>query len=117
MDRAKSKKIRNIRVIITNLFMCLSVIVIVFVLMIIEGMINKKKDMYIVSGVFLFGSIAYGIMMMLLYVFSFGEIEGPMLAAYNRYMISYVLFGALVNSIVSNKFSNSCNLASMESPN
>ena len=35
MDRAKSKKIRNIRVIITNLFMCLSVVVIVFVLMMI----------------------------------------------------------------------------------
>lgn len=35
MDRAKSKKIRNIRVIITNLFMCFSVVVIVFVLMMI----------------------------------------------------------------------------------
>ena len=35
MDRAKSKKIRNIRVIATNLFMCFSVIVIVFVLMMI----------------------------------------------------------------------------------
>lgn len=33
MDRAKSKRIRNIRVIATNLFMSLSVIVIVFILM------------------------------------------------------------------------------------
>ncbi len=35
MDRAKSKKIRNIRIIATNIFMCLSVFVIVFVLMMI----------------------------------------------------------------------------------
>lgn len=68
-------------------------VLIVFVLMIIEGIINKNKNMYIVSSVFLFGSIAYALMMLLLYVFSFGKIEGPMLAAYNRYMISYVFFG------------------------
>lgn len=35
MDRAKSKKIRNIRVIATNIFMCISVVAIVFVLMMI----------------------------------------------------------------------------------
>ncbi len=35
MDRAKSKKIRNIRIIATNIFMCLSVIAIVFVLMLV----------------------------------------------------------------------------------
>ena len=35
MDRAKSKKIRNIRVIATNIFMCISVVVIVFILMLI----------------------------------------------------------------------------------
>jgi hypothetical protein len=35
MDRVKPKKIRNIRVIATNLFMCLSVVVIVFILMMI----------------------------------------------------------------------------------
>ena len=68
-------------------------VLIVFVLMIIEGIINKNKKMYIVSSIFLFGSIAYALMMLLLYMFSFGEIEGPMLAAYNRYMISYVFFG------------------------
>ena len=35
MDRAKSKKIRNLRIIATNLFMCASVIIIVFVLMMV----------------------------------------------------------------------------------
>lgn len=35
MDRAKSKKIRNIRVIATNIFMSLSVVAIVFVLMLV----------------------------------------------------------------------------------
>lgn len=35
MDRAKSKKIRNIRVIATNIFMCISVVVIVFILMLV----------------------------------------------------------------------------------
>ena len=35
MDRAKQKKIRNIRVILTNIFMSISVVAIVFVLMLI----------------------------------------------------------------------------------
>ena len=35
MDRARQKKIRNIRVIATNIFMSISVVAIVFVLMLI----------------------------------------------------------------------------------
>ena len=35
MDRAKAKKMRNIRVIATNIFMSISVVAIVFVLMLV----------------------------------------------------------------------------------
>jgi hypothetical protein len=54
---------------------------------------GMKKHAWTLPFVYLFGSFGYAFAMLLLYVFCFGEKEGPALASFDRYMISYLLTG------------------------
>lgn len=54
---------------------------------------KSKIEGFMVSGVYLFGACAYVFAMMLLYMFSFGSYEGPTLASFDRYMLTYIYIG------------------------
>lgn len=51
---------------------------------------EKKKEIMVVITL-LIGFLGYAILMLLLYIYSFGSIEGPTLASFDRYMSTYVL--------------------------
>lgn len=51
-----------------------------------------KKDFLNLESIIIFGSIGYAFIMLTLYVFNFGEIEGPNIASYDRYMDTYLIF-------------------------
>lgn len=67
------------------------------VLLVLLGIVYKEiKNTISVSIVYFFGSIAYAFLMLLLYCFSFGENEGPIIASFNRYMIAYLFIGLCI---------------------
>ena len=53
---------------------------------------ENKKSLLTLMGVFLLGTIGYIVLMLILYVFAFGMLEGPVLASFDRYMSTYILF-------------------------
>jgi len=55
------------------------------IIVLLKNQNNRKRNASI-FGLIILASIAYAILMMLLYVFCFGEIEGPILASYDRYL-------------------------------
>ena len=55
-------------------------------------LLRKSKHFY-VPLLYLLGSIAYSVVMLLLYMFPFGSFEGPTLASFNRYLFSYLYLG------------------------
>ena len=54
---------------------------------------HKIKGSYKYTFVYLFGGIAYSFAMLLLYIFSFNDFEGPLLASYERYLGTYIYLG------------------------
>jgi len=50
-----------------------------------------RKEIIIVGVILILGSIGYAFAMMILYATSFGEIEGPALASFDRYMGTYLM--------------------------
>ena len=63
-------------------------------LLVIYIIVNKKiknKYLYPLEITLLIGYFGYMLMMLLLYVYSFGPYEGPSLASFDRYMCSYLL--------------------------
>lgn len=69
--------------------------IITIVLLYVLWSLNKKtisKQQIILIGITLtLGYIGYSFVMLILYVFSFGPIEGPSLASFERYMPTFVL--------------------------
>ena len=68
------------------------------VLFLIFFYLNKEKfknneEISILSGFFI-GTLGYIFIMLNMYVFSFGSREGPLLASYDRYMGTYIIFMA-----------------------
>ena len=64
--------------------------ILIFIYKIIKDKVDSKKYiLYVIT--LIIGYFGYALLMLLLYVYSFGEIEGPMLASYDRYMSSYIL--------------------------
>lgn len=53
---------------------------------------SKRRGLDL-AVIYIAGSIGYGAMMLMLYVSSFGAIEGPPLASFDRYMIAYLYYG------------------------
>lgn len=55
---------------------------------VVVGIQNKSKRKLIIATISIIALAAtgYALIMMLLYVFCFGEVEGPMLASYDRYL-------------------------------
>lgn len=68
-------------------------LIITTLLITITSYTYKLKDFYKYSLVYLFGGIGYAFAMLLLYIFSFNDLEGPMLASYERYMGTYIYLG------------------------
>lgn len=65
----------------------------------------KKSLIY--SLIYLFGSLAYALTMLMLYTMSFGPIDGPELMCFSRYLNTYILFGfAILIFIISLTFNN-----------
>lgn len=57
--------------------------------------LNKKdnrKPLIFLMILFLIGAVGYMALMLILYVFAFGIYEGPVLASFDRYMCTYILF-------------------------
>ena len=65
-----------------SLFLCVMLFVIL-----------RKKEGLFVSGVYFLGAAGYALVMYLSYIFSFGPSEGPQLASFDRYMITYLYIG------------------------
>ena len=59
-------------------------------------LIINKKDKIEHIIVYILGAIGYAFLMMLLYMYSFNDVEGINLASYVRYMSTYVLTGQLL---------------------
>ncbi|MDO4499701.1 MAG: hypothetical protein Q4B60_00335 [Erysipelotrichaceae bacterium] len=53
----------------------------------------KDHKKWSISISYLLGSAGYALAMMLLYCFCFGPSEGPQLASFDRYLITYLFFG------------------------
>lgn len=54
--------------------------------------LEKRKFIEVIITLII-GSFGYAFVMLILYVFSFGEVEGLALASFNRYMPTYILIG------------------------
>lgn len=54
---------------------------------------NNLKESLLVSVTYVIGIIGYAITMMMLYTYSFGSYEGPMLASFERYINTYLYLG------------------------
>lgn len=61
--------------------------------------IKKRKFIELMITLFI-GSIGYFLVMLILYVFSFGEVEGLALASFNRYMPTYLLIGLSISYMI-----------------
>ncbi|MBR3168137.1 MAG: hypothetical protein IKF18_05595 [Erysipelotrichaceae bacterium] len=66
------------------------VVITAVLLLVLAGVKRKNVEL---SVIYFLGSFGYAAMMLMLYVSSFGEIEGPPLASFDRYMIAYLYFG------------------------
>lgn len=66
---------------------------------ILKENLKKKLASLIIYDI---GAIGYAFGMLLLYVFAFGNYEGPILASYERYMSSYILAGVIFLLLVYN---------------
>lgn len=59
-----------------------------------------KNQIYGIGSMIFVGFIGYAATMLILYMFSFGEVEGPALASYDRYMSTFVLAIMLIFFII-----------------
>lgn len=57
------------------------------------SVISKQKTLIMQGTMYFLGGLGYAYAMLLSYVFSFGYLEGPSLAMYDRYMSTYIIFG------------------------
>ncbi len=56
----------------------------------------QKNEILILDSLLAMGSAAYAFTMLLLYIYCFGAVEGPLTASYKRYMASYLAGWAAV---------------------
>lgn len=85
----------NITSCLINLTFVKSIILIVIIMYITYNYGKKyidKKDFLNLESIIILGSVGYAFIMLTLYVFNFGEIEGPNIASYDRYMDTYIIF-------------------------
>lgn len=62
--------------------------------------LRDKKKIFFTPVVYLIGLIGYAIAMMLLYVLAFGIDEAPVLASFDRYMMSYLYVGITLTVMI-----------------
>lgn len=91
IDALFNKSILNSNLNITYVQFIIIVIFILVLLVFSKKEVEEKKKISAVLISLLIGFAGYAVLMLLLYVYSFGEVEGPMLASYDRYMSTYVL--------------------------
>lgn len=73
-------------------FQCMALVLILLVILWwFSGDLFCKEKISILGITLSIGSIGYAFVMLVTYIFSFGEREGPALASFNRYMPTYIL--------------------------
>ena len=78
-------------------FQCVILVLLLLYLAWLYGKKYLDKKQTIGLGItFFIGSIGYAFVMLVLYIFNFGPVEGPNLASFNRYMPTYILIGISV---------------------
>lgn len=70
-----------------------------------NNIIKKRKFIELIIT-FIIGSFGYAFVMFMLYMFSFGEIEGPILASFNRYMPTFILIGISTSLMIFFNYDN-----------
>lgn len=71
-----------------------SVVLFVGLMCIVKFLFRKtieKKEIVFATVIVLVGAVGYAVAMLMLYVLSFGSLEGPKLASYERYMGTYAI--------------------------
>ncbi len=68
-----------------------SVYIIIFILIMLAFASKQKNKRFVLT--YLLGAVGYGFVMLLLYMYSFGPTEGPMLASFSRYLSTYLYAG------------------------
>ncbi len=67
----------------------------VILLLCLLGIYGKKyfcnKELFLLAVTLAIGLIGYAFVLLVMYVFSFGPVEGPALASFDRYMDTYIL--------------------------
>ncbi len=84
-------------------------IVLLFTIYILYKKLKEKikiKNMIALSITLFLGFFGYMLLMLLLYVYSFGEYEGPILASFDRYMSTYILICFYTLFFIYIKFNN-----------
>ena len=75
-----------------NYIQCIIITVfIIYLLLVFHKDYFYKHQVSLIIGTLILGYIGYFLVMLVLYVFSFGPYEGPNLASFDRYMPTYVL--------------------------
>lgn len=72
-------------------FQCIVCILIFLVLFYLLDKNINKKVLGLIGITLIIGAVGYAFVMLVLYVFSFGDYEGPILASFNRYLPTYLI--------------------------
>ena len=68
-------------------------LILLYLIYIISKKVFRKEQIPLSAFTLSCGFIGYAFVMLVMYAFSFGPVESPNLASYNRYMSTYVLVG------------------------
>lgn len=68
---------------------------------------NQIKAPSTIAITYIIGFCGYALAMLMLYVFSFGPLEGPILASFERYINTYIYFGFVLLVLIIIEFSSS----------
>ena len=78
-------------------FQCLILtLLILYILFFLTKKIFYKEKIPIIAITLILGYIGYAFVMLVMYSFSFGSVEGPSLASFNRYLPTYVIICMLL---------------------
>ena len=91
-------------------FSYFQIIILSLILLYIIYRFNKehlnKNQIFLIIITLIIGALGYAFVMLVTYIFSFGEVEGPILASFNRYMSTYTLICILYVFSIFNYFNS-----------
>lgn len=72
-------------------FQCIIVTILLILFLYIRCDDKNKKRLFLTMITLIIGSVGYAFLMFIMYIYSFGDIEGPTLASFNRYLPTYII--------------------------